>query len=228
VQRLGDAFRVVSLDLPGHGLTGPWPRDDYSIAAYADLAMQMADRLRLKQFAVGGHSMGGAVAWTIASRWPDRVTHLVLVGAAAYPREDSAPISLRVARTPVLGEVSAYFKPRWVVVRGLRETYADPGRLDAARIQRHHDLLRRAGNRDATLRRLRHVTPLDPSPLASLNLPTLILWGARDRWVPPIDAVRLQRDIAGSELVFYQDAGHALMEETPDRSAAAVRRFLMQ
>jgi pimeloyl-ACP methyl ester carboxylesterase len=227
-QRLGDTFRVVSLDLPGHGLTGPWPRDDYAIAAYAALTIQVADRLQLRRFAVGGHSMGGAVAWTIAARWPERVTHLVLVGAAAYPREGGAPLSLQVARTPVVGEVNAYFKPRWMVVRGLRETYADPARLDAARIQRHHDLLRRAGNRAATLRRLRQAAPLDPSPLASLNLPALILWGARDRWVPPLDAARLQRDIAGSELVFYQDAGHALMEETPERSAAAVRRFLLQ
>jgi pimeloyl-ACP methyl ester carboxylesterase len=227
-QRLGDTFRVVSLDLPGHGLTGPWPRDDYAIAAYAALTIQVADRLQLRRFAIGGHSMGGAVAWTIAARWPERVTHLVLVGAAAYPREGGAPLSLQVARTPVVGEVNAYFKPRWMVVRGLRETYADPARLDAARIQRHHDLLRRAGNRAATLRRLRQAAPLDPSPLASLNLPALILWGARDRWVPPLDAARLQRDIAGSELVFYQDAGHALMEETPERSAAAVRRFLLQ
>ncbi|HJQ57247.1 MAG TPA: alpha/beta hydrolase [Vineibacter sp.] len=227
-QRLGDTFRIVSLDLPGHGLTGPWPRDDYSIGAYADLTMQVADRLKLEQFAVGGHSMGGAVAWTIATRRPERITHLVLVGAAAYPRDDAAPIALRVARTPLLGELNAYFKPRWMVERGLRETYADPARLSAARIDRHYELLRRAGNRAATLRRLRTAAPLDPSPLASLNLPTLILWGTRDRWVPPIDAARLQRDIAGSELVFYQDTGHALMEETPDRSAAAVRRFLMQ
>lgn len=226
VQRLGDTFRVVSLDLPGHGLTGPWSRDDYSVAAFAELAVRIADRLRIDRFTIVGHSMGGAVAWTLAARWPERVSHLVLIGAAAYPRDDAPPLSLRVARAPILGELAAYFKPRWMVARGLRDAYADPARLDSGHIQRHYDLLRRAGNRDATLRRVRQAKPLDPAPLRELNLPTLILWGARDRWVPPIDATRLQRDIAGSQLVFYQDAGHALMEEVPDRSAAAVRRFL--
>lgn len=228
VQRLGDDFRLVSVDLPGHGLTGPWQRNDYSITVYADLVLQIADRLGLAQFAVAGHSMGGAVAWTLAGRQPERVSHLVLIGAAAYPRDGAPPLSLRVARAPLLGELAAYLKPRWWVARGLRDTYADPSRLAPVQIQRHHDLLRRAGNRAATLRRVRHATPLDPAPLQTLNLPTLILWGVRDRWVPPIDAARLQRDIAGSELIFYQDAGHALMEEVPNRSAADVQKFLMK
>ena len=226
VRRLGDSFRIVSLDLPGHGLTGPWPRGDYSIAAYAGLVVRIADRLDIPRFAVAGHSMGGAVAWTIAVRQPQRVTRLILVDAAAYPRGGTAPLSLRLAQAPVVGEVVAMLKPRWMVARTLRETYADPDKLSDAQVQRHHDLLRREGNRDATLRRLRNAVPLDPAPLKSLDVPTLILWGARDRWASPGDATRLHQDIAGSELVVYDDAGHAPMEEVPDRSAPDVRRFL--
>ncbi len=226
MQRLGDRFRIVSLDLPGHGLTGPWTLGDYSIAAYADLSLRIADRLNIPRFVVAGHSMGGAVAWTIAVRQPKRVTHLVLVDAAAYPRDGPAPLSLRLARAPVVGEIMAMLKPRWMAARTLRETYADPGKLDAAQVQRHHDLLRREGNRDATLRRLRNAMPLDPTPLKSLSVSTLILWGARDGWASPGAATRLHQDIAGSELVVYDDAGHAPMEEIPDRSADDVRRFL--
>lgn len=227
-QRLGNSFRVISLDLPGHGLTGPWPRGDYSIAAYADLTLAVADRLDIARFAIGGHSMGGAVAWTIAARQPQRVRHLILVDTAAYPRDSASPLSLRLAQRPVIGDVVAMLKPRWMAARTLRETYADPGKLEPAQVQRYHDLLRRDGNRDATLRRLRTSTRLDPGPLKTLTAPTLILWGARDRWVPVSDAKRLRADIAGSELVIYDDAGHAPMEEQPDRSAADVRRFLLR
>jgi len=226
VRRLGDGFRIVSLDLPGHGLTGPWQRGDYSIDAYADLALRIADRLDIRHFAVAGHSMGGAVAWTIATRQPQRVTRLILIDAAAYPRGGATPLSLRLAQAPVVGEVVAMLKPRWMAARTLRETYAHSNKLDAGQVRRYHDLLRREGNRDATLRRVRTAVPLDPTPLTSLQVPTLILWGAHDRWVPRGDAVRLRQDIAGSDLMVYDDAGHAPMEEVPDKSADDVRRFL--
>jgi len=228
VQRLGDSFRIISLDLPGHGLTGPWPRDDYSIAAYADLTLAVADRLDIARFAVAGHSMGGAVAWTIATRQPQRVRHLILVDTAAYPRDGASPLSLRLARMPVVGEVAAMLKPRWMAARTLRETYAEPGRLAPAQVQRYHDLLRRDGNRNATLRRLRTSPRLDPGPLKTLTVPTLILWGDHDRWVAISDAQRLHADIAGSELVICDDAGHAVMEEQPDCSAGHVRRVLLR
>jgi pimeloyl-ACP methyl ester carboxylesterase len=106
--------------------------------------------------------------------------------------------------------------------------YADPGSLSDAQVQRHHDLLRREGNRDATLRRVRTAIPPDPATPASVAVPALILWGARDRWVPVADARRLHRDIPGSTLLIYDNAGHAPMEEIPDRSAADLRRFLLK
>jgi pimeloyl-ACP methyl ester carboxylesterase len=228
VQRLGDRFRLVSLDLPGHGLTGPWPRDDYSVSTYADLVLRIVDELDIPRFAVAGHSMGGAVAWTIAARGPGRVTHLILVDAAAYPRGGPPPLSLRLARAPVIGELVAMLKPRWVVAHSLHDMYANPDNLGDAQVRRHHDMMRREGNRDATLRRLRTATPLDPVPLKSLVVPTLILWGGQDRWVPLTDATRLRADIADSELVIYDDAGHVPMEEAADRSAGDTRRFLLK
>ncbi|TXL74780.1 alpha/beta hydrolase [Vineibacter terrae] len=227
-RRLADSARLVSLDLPGHGLTGPWPRGDYSIPAYADLVVQIADRLDIPRFVAVGHSMGGAVAWTLAARHRQRVTHLVLIDTAAYPRDGAPPLSLRLAQAPVLGEIVTMLKPRWLAARTLRETYADPDKLDPADVRRYHDLLRRDGNRAATLQRLRHATRLDPAPLKSLALPTLILWGAQDRWVPAADARRLQHDIADSTLLVYPDAAHVPMEEVPDRSAADIRRFVLK
>ncbi|HKU96034.1 MAG TPA: alpha/beta hydrolase [Vineibacter sp.] len=228
VQRLGDRLRIISLDLPGHGLTGPWQRNDYSIAAYADLVPKIADRLGADRFAIGGHSMGGAVAWTIAARQPQRISHLILVDSAAYPRDAAAPLSLWLAQISGVGEAVAMLKPRWMAANTLRATYANPTLVEPAQVQRYHDLLRRDGNRAATLQRLRQAVPLDPTPLKTLATPTLILWGAQDRWVPVGDARRLHADIAGSELVIHEGAGHALMEEQPDRSAADVRRFLLK
>jgi pimeloyl-ACP methyl ester carboxylesterase len=62
--------------------------------------------------------------------------------------------------------------------------------------------------------------------IPDLKLPTLIIWGGRDRLIPPSDAQRFHRDIAGSKLVIFDDLGHAPEEEDPGRSVAVVKQFL--
>src|SRR3569833_2948560 len=73
VDQLKDRYRLSSVDLPGHGLTGPWARGEYTVDAYADFIEVLADALRLDRFAIAGHSLGGAVAWTFAATRPERV-----------------------------------------------------------------------------------------------------------------------------------------------------------
>ena len=57
-------------------------------------------------------------------------------------------------------------------------------------------------------------------------MPTLIIWGAQDRWVPVADAFRLQGDIKGAKLAIFEKPGHNPMEEDPKGTAAAVAAFL--
>ena len=71
VRELSDRARLISVDLPGHGLTGPWPRDEYTVDAYADFVEVLADKLNLDRFVLVGHSLGGAVAWTFAATRPE-------------------------------------------------------------------------------------------------------------------------------------------------------------
>ena len=227
VAELKDRYRLISVDLPGHGLTGPWARGDYTIEAYADFIEVLADTLQLDRFAIAGHSMGGAVAWTFAATRPERVSHLILVDAAAYPREGEAPTwRTRLARAPVIGDIGIYFKPERMVRHALKEIYADPAMVTPERVRRFAELQRFPGNRKATLQRPRTQEPLDPTPLKRLDVPTLIIWGAQDRWVPVADAFRLQTDIKGAKLALFEKPGHDPMEEDPKATAAAVADFL--
>ena len=226
-RELGDKARVISVDLPGHGLTGPWARDEYTIEAYADFLEVLVDSLNLDRFVLVGHSMGGAVAWTFAATRPDRVSQLVLVDAAGYPRGGGqVPLPIRLARLPVVGDIGPYFKPERLVRRSLEEVYADPAMVTPERIQRYSDLQRFPGNREATVHRARTQEPLDPTPLKRLSVPTLILWGGKDRWVPLGDANRFLADIKGAKLEVFEKLGHNPMEEDPRATAAAVAAFL--
>lgn len=226
VAELKDRYRVISVDLPGHGLTGAWARGDYSIEAYADFIEVLADTLSLDRFAIAGHSMGGAVAWTFAATRPERVSQLVLVDAAAYPREGNTTWRTRLARAPLIGDIGIYFKPESQVRLALRESYADPAMVTPERVRRFGELQRFPGDREATLQRTRHQEPLDPTPLKRLDVPTLIIWGAQDHWVPIADAFRFQGDIKGAKLAIFEKSGHDPMEEEPTETAAAVAAFL--
>jgi pimeloyl-ACP methyl ester carboxylesterase len=227
VAELQDRYRLISVDLPGHGLTGDWPRGEFSVEAYADFIEVLADTLHLDRFAVAGHSLGGAVAWTFAVTRPERVSQLILVDSAGFPREGGeVPLPTRLARQRVLGNIGIYFKPERLVRRSLLEVYADPAMVTPERIKRFAELQRFPGNRQATLIRARTQEPLDPSPLKRLDVPTLIIWGAKDRWVPIADAFRFQNDIKGAKLAIFEHLGHDPMEEDAKATAAAVAEFL--
>jgi pimeloyl-ACP methyl ester carboxylesterase len=223
---LGRQVRVISVDLPGHGLTGAWPRDEYTLEAYTDFVEVLVDTLRLERFAMAGHSMGGAVAWSFAATRPDRVSALILIDSAGYPRQGETPWPTRLARLTGLGDVGVYFRPERLARRSLTEVYADPAMVTPERVRRYDELQRFPGNREATLQRARAQEPLDPTPLKRLKVPTLILWGAKDRWIPVADAFRFQRDIKGAQLEIFEKLGHNPMEEDPGATAAAVAAFL--
>jgi pimeloyl-ACP methyl ester carboxylesterase len=226
-RELAKKARLISVDLPGHGLTGAWPREEYTIEAYADFVEVLVDMLNLDRFVLVGHSMGGAVAWTFAATRPDRVSQLVLVDASGYPRTaGDAPLPVRLARLPLIGDVGIYFKPERLARRSLTEVYADPAMVTPERVRRYAELQRFPGNREATLQRARTQEPLDPTPLRRLDVPTLIIWGAKDRWVPTADAFRFQSDIKGARLEIFESLGHNPMEEDPEATAAAVAAFI--
>lgn len=224
--RLRDTFRVVSVDMPGHGLTGPWPRDDYGLDANADFIAALVATLRLERFALAGHSLGGAAAWTYAARRPPGLTHLILVAGSAYPPDAPPSLRARVMRAPVVGEISAGLRDDAQMIEGYRGMFAGASKVDAAAARRYAELYRREGNRGAQLRRARTMPRLDPAPVRDVAVPTLLLWGADDRWVPLRDGERLRGDIPGSRLVVFPGVGHMPMVEAADATAAEVRAFV--
>lgn len=220
--------RVVSFDLPGFGLTGPNASGDYSDAAYVRFVLQMLDALKLQRVVLGGNSLGGAIAWQTAVAAPERVTQLILVDAAGYALDStSVPIGFRIARTPVLREVMRHVLPRSVIESSLRNVYGNPGKVTPELVDRYVAMTSRAGNREALGRRMLQTIWGDKvAGLHTLTQPALVIWGGRDRLIPLSHAQQFARDIAGSTLVIFDDLGHVPHEEDPQRTVAAVKRFV--
>jgi pimeloyl-ACP methyl ester carboxylesterase len=227
-QILARRRRVIRVDLPGFGLTGPFPDDDYSMAHYVLFLGRTLDALRVGRFVLAGNSFGGNVAWHAELAEPGRVTRLILVDSGGYAYVSSrTPIGFRVARLPLLNRVVEYILPRSAVESSVRDAYADPRRVTAALVDRYYELTLRAGNRRALVQRFKQVPAgIDADRIRSISVPTLVLWGRDDRIVPVEWAERFHEDIAGSRLVILDGLGHVPQEEDPQRSVEPVEAFL--
>lgn len=220
--------RVIRVDLPGFGLSGPTPDGDYRVERYVGFVRALLDTLGVHRFVVVGNSFGGWVAWETALAHPDRVAALVLVDSAGYPLESqSVPIGFRVARVPGLNRLLRSVLPRDMIDSSVRNTYGDPSRVTEELVDRYYELTLREGNRAALPQRFAAGRwAADPGRIRRLQLPTLVLWGGRDRLIPLHYGEQFHRDIAGSELVVFPELGHVPQEEDPEATVAAVRRFL--
>jgi pimeloyl-ACP methyl ester carboxylesterase len=229
-QAMREKRRVIRFDLPGFGLTGPSPDNDYSTESSVRFVKAVMDQLGVERFVIGGNSWGGQVAWATAAALPDRVTALILVDAAGYPPESfagqSVPVGFRIAATPGLRLIAQYTLPRGIVERSIKDVYGDPSKVTPEVVDLYSAMTLREGNRKALARRIEQGYTGDVAQLKSIKVPTLILWGGQDRLIPPEVAQRFARDIAGSKLVVFDNLGHVPQEEDPARTVAEVRRFL--
>jgi len=228
VRALEQDRRVIRVDMPGFGLTGPTPDGDYSIEAYTRFAIAVLDHYGLDHSVLGGNSFGGWVAWETALAAPGRVDALVLVDAAGYAFESrSVPIGFRVAKIPVLNRLVDSVLPRSLVESSVRSVYGDPSRVTPELVDRYYELTLREGNRAALVQRFSQAPlGLNESRIREVRVPTLIIWGGRDGLIPVEYGGLFNRDIAGSQLVVFDDLGHVPQEEDPARTVAAVRSFL--
>ena len=220
--------RVITMDLPGFGLTGPNAKDDYRIATYASFVIDLLDTLAVKKCILAGNSLGGEIAWHVAVSSPVRVERLILVDSAGYPMQSqSVPIGFRIARMPGLNRIMEFTLPRSLVASSVRNVYGDAARVTPELIDRYEALTLRSGNRHALVRRFEQSDfGADAARITAIRQPTLILWGGRDRLIPVDNARRFAHDINGSRLVIFDDLGHVPHEEDAARTAAAVRDFL--
>lgn len=233
VEQLKATHRVITYDQPGHGLTGPHPRDCYTAACYTEVVEAVAKNRKLDRFVLGGNSMGGWVSWNYALAHPERLAGLVLVDASGpdLPPEltPPAPIGFLIARTPGLNQLMRQITPRSVIEKSVRQSVSVQASVTPAVVDRYWELIRYPGNRRAT--GLRFATPrtvATPEKLAKIGTPTLIMWGRDDRLVPVEAAVVFDREIPNSRAVIYDGIGHIPMEEAPFRSVADLQAFLAE
>ncbi|MFC6628613.1 alpha/beta fold hydrolase [Acinetobacter beijerinckii] len=228
-QNLKHQRRIIRLDLPGFGLTGPFPDDNYTMDHYVEFLEEFLDIMEIQQYVLVGNSFGGALAWHTALKQPLRINKLILVDAVGYPdNSKSMPIGFRIAKIPLLNKIMEYTLPRKMVESSVRNVYADPNKVTVELVDRYYDLTLRAGNRHALIQRFKQIpnSSKDSKLIKLINQPTLILWGEKDNLIPVAYADQFHKDINESQLVKFENLGHVPQEEDPLKSVAPVKVFL--
>ncbi len=222
--------RVIRMDLPAFGITGPNKNADYSIEAYTTFLHSFLEKLKLEKFHLAGNSLGGHIAWNYTADYPSKVEKLILVDASGLPTNKSQPAIFKMAKTPILNSLFLYITPRFLIKKNIEEVYEDDSKITDELINRYHKMALRVGNRKAFIDRAKTDFKLDTQvnleKLKSIQTPTLLIWGAKDLWIPLANGIRMNEILVNSKLEVLENSGHVPMEENPRESLKLMNEFL--
>jgi pimeloyl-ACP methyl ester carboxylesterase len=225
VAELVDSHRVIRFDMPSHGLTGPDPSGDYSLARTIEITERFVDALGLERFSIGGTSLGGTVSLHYASRHPDRIEQLVLLSPGALEGREQARRGV-----PDSARVLELILPRALPEFMLRSAWGQTSEVPEEMIDRWHDMWLREGQRAAQLDRLSQYDSGDLEGIAGdIRAPTLLLWGEANPQARVEQAYELEEMLTGVDslrLIIYPGVGHMAYQEAGTQIGRDIRAWL--
>ncbi len=205
-------------DLPGFGRSGKPGSLSYTIDEYEHFIERFLELVEVEQVQLVVHDWG-AVGLAFAQRHPERVRALVVINAVPLFEDYRWHRVARIWRTPGLGELAMGATTRGVLSLITRESNVAPGPMPAAwreGVFEHLD----QGTQRAILRLYRsspsEVLGAAGAGLSKLSAPALVVWGARDPYIPARFAEEYARTLPNAELELFEDAGHWPWLDRPD------------
>ena len=224
-QALSDDYRVISVDLPGFGLTGADPSGTYTDQRSVEVLEAFLKALQIPKVVLVGNSMGGKFAWQFTARYPNQVSKLVLISPDGY-----ASPGMEYGKkpdVPAIADLYRYFFSKTFLAMNLEPAYANPKTLNDALVNRYYDLMLAPGVRGAILARMQQTVLQDPVPsLASIQVPTLLIWGEKDAFIPISNSNDYLKVMPNAKRVSLPNIGHLPQEEQPSIGLAALKEFL--
>ena len=231
--RLAERGRVLCVDYKGFG-AAPKPADErYAPEDQAELIVGLIDRLELERVTLIGHSLGGSISLlacqALSTRSTSPVERLVMIASPAYRQR--VPPLVALSKRPRLSRslVRSVGPPRlvrWI----LRSVVYDPAVVTDEQVSAYAEPLMTREGLDGVLRAGRHLLPKNLDRVSArvreVAIPTLLMWGDRDRVVPGWVGERLADELPYGRRVVLERCGHIPPEEQPEESLALLTAFL--
>jgi pimeloyl-ACP methyl ester carboxylesterase len=219
--------RVIRMDLPGFGLTGPNAEQDYRIENYVAFLNSFLQVRNVTQCYLVGNSLGGLIAFHFAATYPGKVKKVILIDPAGYPVKNAkGSLAFTMGKIPVIKNILTVITPVSIVRKSLEDVYGDKSLISDALVEQYRDMVCREGNRNALLIRLESDQSGDTTLVSKLTMPTMIIWGSLDQLIPVDNAYKFQRDLPEDTLAILPGVGHLPMEETPELVIPLVNKFI--
>jgi pimeloyl-ACP methyl ester carboxylesterase len=236
---LAEHHQVYALDLLGHGKTGKPLSAPYTISNLSRFVIDFMNAVEIKRAHIIGHSLGGAIALTIAIHHPAYLNKLVLVDSAGLGQECSSV--LRLASVPGLGELLAALVMGGSLEKRIsmqRESWPDPEIVPEEMIRekyfatRWHEIsktyfksLRATFNIWGTKKSV--FTPI-VQKISSLENPVLVVWGEQDDMLPVNQAQIVREKVPGARIEIFENCKHDPMIVNPQRFNQVALEFLAE
>jgi pimeloyl-ACP methyl ester carboxylesterase len=232
---LAREHRVIAPDLLGHGRSAK-PRGDYSLGTQATLIRDLMISLDIERATLIGHSLGGGITMQFAYQYPERCERMVLVASGGLGQD--VTFMLRSLGLPGADLVAPLFLSTrardliqgatgWLGRRGLKSNAGQRA------MWRSYDSLTDPATRAAFIATVRAVIDERGQRVSALErlylagtMPTMLLWGEKDRIIPAKHARSAHEEMPGSRLEIVPGTGHFLMVEKPERVAELILDFL--
>jgi pimeloyl-ACP methyl ester carboxylesterase len=217
--------RIIRMDLPGYGITGPHPERNYSLSMYVQFIHDLMAQLGIDRFMIGGNSWGGMLAWHYTLVHTPQITGLILIGAAGYKMKQ-VPKRFKLSQHAIGRFLLRHTLPDWMVKAGLYEVVHNHQIINRAMVRRYAHLSRRPGNRQAFIDHTLRREHSDPSQLSTISIPALLIWGQHDKLYPVKHLYAFSQLFPKSIAAVIGNAGHLPMEEDPPACAKHIREFV--
>jgi pimeloyl-ACP methyl ester carboxylesterase len=232
---LAQSVTVVAFDRPAFGLTerpraGQWQgMNPYAVEAQVQLTVGLMDELGAGRAILVGNSAGGSIAVLTSLQFPDRVQALILVSPAIYEGGGTPSWIRPLLRLPQARRLGPLVV-RSLVARleaALPTAWHDPNKITPEVLAGYKKPLQ-VENWDAAFWEFLSASqPVDVTDqLDRVTIPTLVITGDDDTWVPTAQSVRLAAELPNAELVVIPDCGHVAQEECPEQFLEAAFNFL--
>lgn len=237
IERLSTKYRVIAPDLFGHGSSDK-PSGDYSLSSHAATIRDLLDHLDITSAPMVGHSLGGGIVMQAVYLFPERIDRLALVSSGGLGPEVS--LLLKAATLPGSELVLPVLASDWVrknaeSVVGQLGKWGLPVRPGKSMVEtwRSFKTVADKGSREAFLASTRAVVgPRGQTVSAKQHfekfesLPSLLVWGGKDRMIPASHADNIRREVPNSRVEIFSSAGHFPQLDEPDLFFKILDQFL--